>query len=443
MTRIILASASPQRRKLIKILGLPFTIQPSRVKEKDILTKNVAHLVKHNALLKAKDVASRMRSGVVIGCDTVVFSHKKRLILKPKNFKEAKKNLGELMQKPHWVYSGLAVVDARSGKALVDYEKTKVFMTRLSPKEIDRYHAHVSPLDKAGGFDIEGRGALFIPRIEGCYFNVVGLPLAKLTGMLKKLGISVLSFLVILGVSGCETEYNSALHRQETLLFGDEKEKSLGASVALSVEKTMKIDTEVDINERVQKILKKIVAVCDRQELVYTIRVIDDDVMNAFSLPGGYVYIYKGLIDKMNNDDQLAGVIGHEVAHIVAKHALKRLQAAYGATILEGAAVATGNGILAAGIDLTASSLFFQNSREDEFQSDRLGVKYMKLAGYDPSQMKVMLVKILQEQTKKGPTPMSYWRTHPYIPLRIARVDIESNGKGQFKDYLNLTGEDK
>ncbi len=242
---------------------------------------------------------------------------------------------------------------------------------------------------------------------------------------------------------GCETEYNSALHRQETLLYGDEKEKSLGASLALSIEKTVKIDTDVDINERVQKILKKIVAVCDRKELVYTIRVIDEDVMNAFSLPGGYIYIYKGLIDKMDNDDQLAGVIGHEVGHVVAKHALKRLQAAYGTTILEAAAIASSQGALAAGIDLTASSVFFLNSREDEFQADRLGVKYMKLAGYDPKQMKVMLVKLLKEQNKKGPQPMAYWRTHPYIPLRIARVDQEINGKDQFKDYLNLTGEDR
>ena len=244
----------------------------------------------------------------------------------------------------------------------------------------------------------------------------------------------VLTFSLI----GCETEYNTALHKQDTLFYGDDKEKNLGASVVQSIEKTLKLDTDVDVNERVGKILKKIVSVCDRKDLVYTIRVIDDDMMNAFSLPGGYVYVYKGLIDNVDNDDQLAGVIGHEVAHVVAKHALKRLQAAYGATILEGAAVFSGQGALASGVDLAASSVFFVNSREDEFQSDRLGLKYMKLAGYDPNQMKIVLGKILKEQNKKGPQPVSYWRTHPYLSLRIARV-----GKGQFKDYLNLTGEDR
>lgn len=192
MTKLVLASASPARRNLIKTLGLPFRIIPSRVKEKDTLSQGIVHLVKYNALIKAKDVASRLKSGVVVGCDTVVFSHKKRLILKPKDLKEAKKNLLELMEKPHWVYSGLAVIDVKSQKTLLGYEKTKVFMKKLSSQEIDRYHQQVSPLDKAGGFDIEGKGALFIYRIEGCYFNVVGLPLARLSEMFKALKIQVL-----------------------------------------------------------------------------------------------------------------------------------------------------------------------------------------------------------------------------------------------------------
>ncbi len=195
MTRLILASASPQRAKLIKILGLPFTIIPSKAKEEDKILKDIVHLVKHNAVLKAKEVATRVKTkqaSIVIGCDTVVYSHKKRLILKPKDLREAKKNLQELMDKPHWVYSGIAVIETRTGNMLVDYEKTKVFMTPLSSQAIDRYHQLVSPLDKAGGFDIEGRGALFIHRIEGCYFNVVGLPLAKVTRMLEKLRVKVL-----------------------------------------------------------------------------------------------------------------------------------------------------------------------------------------------------------------------------------------------------------
>jgi septum formation protein len=121
-----------------------------------------------------------------------VYASKGRLILKPRDMKEARKNLKELMAHPHWVYSGVAIVDARTGRQEIGYEKTKVFMTKLMDKSIDRYHQLVSPLDKAGGFDIEGKGALFIPRIEGCYFNVVGLPLARLAEMLKKFGVDTL-----------------------------------------------------------------------------------------------------------------------------------------------------------------------------------------------------------------------------------------------------------
>jgi len=192
MKKIILASASPQRRKLMKILGLPFIVRPSRAQEISTITKDCAHLVKVNALLKAQEVASRLGKGIVIGSDTVVYSSKGRLILKPRDLKEAKKNLKELMVAPHWVYSGVAVIDAATGRKVVDYEKTKVFMTSLSDGAIDRYHQLVPPLDKAGGFDIEGTGALFIPRIEGCYFNVVGLPLAKLSEMLKIFGVYAL-----------------------------------------------------------------------------------------------------------------------------------------------------------------------------------------------------------------------------------------------------------
>jgi septum formation protein len=192
MKKLILASASPQRRKLMKILGLPFIVRPSRAEEITRITKGCAHLVQANALRKAQEVAGHYREGLVIGSDTVVYLSDGRLVLKPRDLKEAKKNLKALMARPHWVYSGLAIVDAATGRKAMGVEKTRVYMNKLTDQEIDRYHKLVSPLDKAGGFDIEGKGALFIPRIDGCYFNVVGLPLAKLATMLKGFGVNVL-----------------------------------------------------------------------------------------------------------------------------------------------------------------------------------------------------------------------------------------------------------
>ena len=192
MHKLILASSSPQRRKLLKDLGVPFTIKPSRVKEIAKIQTTCSALVKHNALLKARDVASKIKKGIVIGADTLVYGGNKKIIGKPRNLAEAKKILHQLFSKPHWVYTGVAVVDAQTGRRVVDYEKTKVFMIPLGDEEIDRYHKQVSPLDKAGGFDIEGRGSVFIHRIEGCYSNVIGLPIAKLATMLKKVGVSIL-----------------------------------------------------------------------------------------------------------------------------------------------------------------------------------------------------------------------------------------------------------
>jgi len=192
MNKLILASSSPQRKKLLKDLGVQFTIKTSRVKEANDIKTTCSALVKHNALLKARDVARKVKIGIVIGADTLVYGGNKKIIGKPRNLKEAKKILRILFSKPHWVYTGIAVVNCQTQKTIIDYEKTKVFMISLTDEEIDRYHRKVSPLDKSGGFDIEGKGSVFIHRIEGCYSNVIGLPISKLARMLKKMGVSIL-----------------------------------------------------------------------------------------------------------------------------------------------------------------------------------------------------------------------------------------------------------
>ncbi|MCK5580454.1 MAG: septum formation protein Maf [Candidatus Omnitrophica bacterium] len=192
MKNIILASASAQRKKLFDLAGIKFTVKPSKAKEVQKITSTCSALVKHNALLKAHDVAARLKEGIVVGADTIVYAGGGKIIGKPKDLKDAKRILKILFSRPQWVYTGVAVVDAATKDELVDYEKTKVFMHKLSDKEIDRYHRVTSPLDKAGGFDIEGRGGLFINRIEGCYSNVIGLPMAKLRVMLGDFGVEIL-----------------------------------------------------------------------------------------------------------------------------------------------------------------------------------------------------------------------------------------------------------
>ena len=190
MNKIILASRSKARKDLLKQAGIKFIIASSNVREERVIKKSCRELVIFNALKKAKDVAKRFKSGVVIGADTVCLVNG-RIIGKPKNIKDATRTLKVLSKKPQWVYSGLAVINIKTGKTLTAYEKTKVHMKRLSDKEIKGYFKKVSPLDKAGSFDIQGVGSVFIDRIEGCFYNVVGLPLAKLFDMLKKLDINI------------------------------------------------------------------------------------------------------------------------------------------------------------------------------------------------------------------------------------------------------------
>lgn len=192
MQKIILASQSAQRKKLMKLFGFPYQVMPSKAEELQQVKTTCAALVKDNALLKAQEVAGRIKEGLVIGSDTVVYLGNKKIMGKPKNLKEARDNLKVLFKNPQWVYSGVAVIDAQTNKTMVAYEKTRVFMTHLSDEEIDRYYAKMSPLDKAGGFDIEGWGSIFISRVEGCYTNVIGLPMARLALMLKEFGVEVL-----------------------------------------------------------------------------------------------------------------------------------------------------------------------------------------------------------------------------------------------------------
>ena len=188
--RIILASRSRARQKLLKDIGIKFTVAKSDIKEKRFIKTDCGDLVVENALAKARDVSTRFNSGIVIAADTVVLIGKK-IIGKPKSIRDAIKTLKILSRKPQWVYTGIAVIDIERRKTYISYDKTKVYMYRLNDSEIRNYFKRVSPMDKAGSFDIQGFGSIFIDRIEGCYYNVVGLPMAKLAKILKKTGMEV------------------------------------------------------------------------------------------------------------------------------------------------------------------------------------------------------------------------------------------------------------
>jgi len=447
MRNIYLASASGARKRLFALFGLKFKVLSSKVKERRRRGNlTYAALVKINALEKAREAAGRVRGGIIIAADTIAVQDR-RIFGKPKDLKQARAMLKRLSGKPQWLYTGLAIIDKDRHKTLVSYEKTKVYMDKLTDKQINSYFNHVSPLDKAGSFDIQGRGAFFIRRIEGCFYNVVGLPLRKLYIMFKKLGLKFFFFfltttyylLTTVFLSGCSTEYNIVTGEEEAYYYSTDKEVQMGRAIAKAVEKEYKLVDDPLIQKRVEDVGKKIAAVSDRKEIDYTFKVLDDEEVNAVSLPGGFVYVNKGLIDKIGNDDELAGILAHEVGHIVARHSIKKLQALQGYSILRIlVAQAPGAGVVGNAADTAFTELLLGYAREDELLADRLGTRYAKLAGYDPHNMIKFLEKLEDINRRKPLEPPVYFKTHPYVPDRIRVVKQELGESMGFTDYINI-----
>ncbi|MFH1281182.1 MAG: Maf and M48 domain-containing protein [Candidatus Omnitrophota bacterium] len=438
--KIYLASKSKARKKLLEKFGLKFKVLPSRVKEENRHgSLTYGQLVKKNATSKAKEVAAKVKEGIIIAADTICVQDGK-IFGKPKNMQDARCMLKKLSRRPQRLYTGLAVIkkEKNTEKLIVDYEKTKVHMDKLNDTQISAYFKQVSPLDKAGSFDIQGKGAFFIKKVDGCFYNIVGLPLRKLYYIFKRLGLFLIICFVLVS-SGCSTEYNLVTKKEEKYYYSTDKEVQMGQAINRQVEKELKFSNDPLQIKRVQDIGKKIATVSDRKEIDYYFQVLEDDTVNAVSLPGGYIYVNTGLLDKVSNDDELACILAHEVGHIVARHSIKKLQAMQGYSVLRLlVAVAPGTGEVGPAADAAFTQFLLGYSREDELLADKLGARYAKLAGYDPHGMIDFLTK-LQDMHRRMPiAEKSYYRTHPYVPDRIRVVKQEIGEPIGFDDYINI-----
>lgn len=191
--KIILVSTSPRRNGLLQQIGLEFEVIPSKYKEDMSLKLKPKEMVMAFAQGKAIDVAKDLKEGVVIGVDTfVVFKGEK--LGKPKSKENATKILKIISGKNINVFSGICIIDIDNGKKILEHEVTKVKLKKLTDEEINNYVNTGEPLDKAGAFGIQERGAIFIEKIDGCYSNVVGLPLHCLYNNLKEIGINIFEY---------------------------------------------------------------------------------------------------------------------------------------------------------------------------------------------------------------------------------------------------------
>ncbi len=180
--RLVLASASPRRSALLSQIGLTFEVRPSDIVEPPHHTYSndpASEVTQKLALLKAAAVSQHFDDALIIGADTLV-SLDGELLGKPTDDADAFKMLTHLSGTCHEVVTGVALVDARTEREIVWSETTQVYFRELHSTEIDTYIASGEASDKAGAYGIQGQGAAFVRRIEGCYFNVVGLPLASL-----------------------------------------------------------------------------------------------------------------------------------------------------------------------------------------------------------------------------------------------------------------------
>jgi septum formation protein len=194
MPKIILASGSPRRRSLLAALGVSFDVETSDADE--IFAGECPDaLVIENARRKRDDVAARTTGkAIIIAADTLVF-YEEHVLPKPKDLAEACSMLRRLSGNTHQVRTGLAIVNTATGQAVEGVECTDVTFRDLSDGEIQRFVEIVNPVDRAGAYTGDGPGSLLIARYDGCYQNVLGLPIVRLDRLLRQLGIALFDML--------------------------------------------------------------------------------------------------------------------------------------------------------------------------------------------------------------------------------------------------------
>ena len=188
--KLILASSSPRRAEILHDAGISFTVLSSAVDETPYANESPQQLVQRLADAKADLVAARtVGASIIIAADTVVVLDKK-ILGKPRSTDEARRMLEMLSGRTHSVITGMSILRLPEMERRQFVETTLVHFARLSSEDLSRYLATGEPFDKAGAYAIQGHAGRYIPRIEGCYFNVVGLPIARVVAALRELGWS-------------------------------------------------------------------------------------------------------------------------------------------------------------------------------------------------------------------------------------------------------------
>lgn len=229
-------------------------------------------------------------------------------------------------------------------------------------------------------------------------------------------------------LTGCTT-LNPATGREEFILLTTPAEVMLGQQINAQLRSSERFSEDRASVMRLERIGRKVAQVADRQDYQYHFYLVDKDEMNAYTTPGGNVYFYTGLLRKLRSDDEVAAVLAHEIGHCSARHVVKKFQASLGYNVLGSLVFGSIQSDLAAriarlGSDALMNIAMSSYSRDDEYEADRLGVKYMYLAGYDPQGM-IGTFKVLGEASKGDDHDWMLLRSHPRLKDRIEAVKKE------------------
>jgi predicted Zn-dependent protease len=236
----------------------------------------------------------------------------------------------------------------------------------------------------------------------------------------------IISVFTIFLLNGCVSIYNPATQRKESLLIDTESEVELGVKMDAQIERKLKILPDIQTQYRLNDIGSKVAGFSDRQDLAYHFKIVKDKELNAFAIPGGFIYVNSGLMN-VATDDELACVLAHEIGHIAARHSAKRLQTVMGYQIIMGIVLGvTGKQNIAQATDVVFELVNLGYSRKDEFLADRLAVRYAKRAGFNPYGMITFFEKLKNEAEKKGANfNLVFLSSHPPLEKRIKNIENE------------------
>lgn len=214
-----------------------------------------------------------------------------------------------------------------------------------------------------------------------------------------------------------------------------QQEVQLGAQYSRQINQQLPLVTDPAANDYINEIGRRIARSVDQRGIPYNFYIVNSDVVNAFAVPGGYVYVNRGLIERVSNASELAGVLSHEIGHVVARHSIQQMQKAQNANnvigILGSVLLGRASPIVQQGaqvaVQVGGSAIFAGFTRADEREADQLAVGYMVRTGYNPRGIVTMFQKLLNEQ-KTRPSAVAQWfSTHPLTQDRIAYTQAQIN----------------